>query len=338
MLLSLDQYQGSFQHYAPYACIVRNRDIFYFLCQQSKSDPAGYQGHNLVVTWRDNAAKLRASQLQGLSRLSGDMTFQPKEQLICADKTQQIYVLGSGEERLEDTVEVSINGPARGVSKRIKTIGNLPYMVTWRRGICRRTDVNTWESLCPELQLTPDQMPKTPSEDKRLTKRWGFHDVDGFGENDIYAVGGAGDVWHYDGEEWQQCRFPSETNLYNVVCCPTGDVFIAGHGGELYKGREHSWKLINPGGMSLWFNDMVWYEETLFATNDYGVWVLNEHGDWHVPTDLPQAATGAAGSMATRDGVLLVAGVYGAAFKRDGNWFQLFQRYEAENMLAEGKP
>ncbi len=31
---------------------------------------------------------------------------------------------------------------------------------------------------------------------------WGFDDLDGFSEQDMYAVGGAGDVWHYNGEIW----------------------------------------------------------------------------------------------------------------------------------------
>ncbi|NHZ42693.1 hypothetical protein [Massilia aquatica] len=65
----------------------------------------------------------------------------------------------------------------------------------------------------------------------------GFQDIDGFSPEDIYAVGGKGDVWHVDGQQWTQLPFPSEMNLSSVCCAPDGVVYIGAGSGTVFKGR-----------------------------------------------------------------------------------------------------
>ena len=333
MLISNEQYKDCFRHYAPYACVVRSKNIFYFICQQSQSDPAGFKEITQVVSYFSDEPELvdrtGFTKLEGFSRSCGDIAYLPKEQLILSSQMNSIYVLGSGEERLEDELEADINGPSRGITKRIKTLGRYAYMVTSCRGVCRRIGVNEWESLCPDLHLTPEQMPKSAREERDFTKAWGFNDIDGFGEEDFYAVGGLGDVWHYSNGEWEQCGFPTNQRLYNVCCAPNGDVYIAGHGGQLYKGSKHNWELAAHTVTTLWFEDMVWYEDALYATSEYGVYVLNGN-QWERPTDFPPEAQTSSGSMSVRDGVLLIAGIYGAVFKKEGQWQVIFLRQEGK--------
>lgn len=272
--------------------------------------------------------------MEGVSRLHADIAYHPKEQLICSSKMNEIYVVGQGEDDVEGEVEADIDGPSRGITMRIRTIGRYAYMATTRRGVCRRIGVNDWESLCPDLHLTPEQMPKSAREERDLTKDWGFRDIDGLGEEDFYAVGGLGDVWHYVDGDWEQCGFPNNSELYNVCCAPNGDVYIAGHGGQLYKGSKHNWKLAAHTVTTLWFEDMVWYEDALYATSEYGVYVLNGN-QWERPTDFPPEAQTSSGSMSVRDGVLLIAGIYGAVFKKDGQWQVIFLRQEGDEMITQ---
>ena len=338
MLISNEQYKECFKYYAPYACVVRSKNIFYFICQQSQSDPAGFKEITQVVSYFSDELepvdRTGFTKLEGFSRSCGDIAYLPKEQLILSSQMNSIYVLGSGEERLEDELEADINGPSRGITMRIRTIGRYAYMATTRRGVCRRIGVNDWESLCPDLHLTPEQMPKSAREERDLTKDWGFRDIDGLGEEDFYAVGGLGDVWHYVDGDWEQCGFPNNSELYNVCCAPNGDVYIAGHGGQLYKGSKHNWKLAAHTVTTLWFEDMVWYEDALYATNEYGVYVLNGN-QWERPTDFPPEAQTSSGSMSVRDGVLLIAGIYGAVFKKDGQWQVIFLRQEGDEMITQ---
>ena len=71
---------------------------------------------------------------------------------------------------------------------------------------------------------------------------FGFNDVDAFSKEDMYAVGGAGDVWHCDGQRWTQLPFPSNELLYTVCCAGDGNVYITGNMGALWVGRKDRWK------------------------------------------------------------------------------------------------
>jgi hypothetical protein len=64
--------------------------------------------------------------------------------------------------------------------------------------------------------------------------------IDGFSADDIYAVGDEGAIWHWDGTAW--IRLESLTNLpfYSVLCASSGDVYIGGSNGLLFKGSASS--------------------------------------------------------------------------------------------------
>lgn len=74
------------------------------------------------------------------------------------------------------------------------------------------------------------------------TADMGFEDIHGPNESNMYAVGGCGDVWHYDGEKWEWCDFPSNEQLSCVLVAPNGEVYISGEGGNLWQGKLHTWK------------------------------------------------------------------------------------------------
>jgi hypothetical protein len=150
---------------------------------------------------------------------------------------------------------------------------------------------------------------------------YGFHAIDGFSGNDIYAAGGQGDVWHYDGKAWKQIAFPSNMRIYNVCCGGDGFVYIAGHGGEVFRGRGNTWSKLCDGMAAYWFADMVWYQDKVWATNDYGIWAFNEKGSQKL--ELPNFARASMGYMAQGDGVLVIAGMYGASMYDGKEWKSL---------------
>ncbi|MCV4592615.1 hypothetical protein OFC51_26410, partial [Escherichia coli] len=65
--------------------------------------------------------------------------------------------------------------------------------------------------------------------------------VDGFSENDIYAAGGKGDVWNFDGDEWRQIHFPSNMLIESICCGQDGYVYIGAQSGTVFKGRKDQW-------------------------------------------------------------------------------------------------
>ncbi|QDQ27522.1 hypothetical protein FNU76_14795 [Chitinimonas arctica] len=158
-----------------------------------------------------------------------------------------------------------------------------------------------------------------------------WNDAAGYSENDIYAIGGAGDVWHFDGKKWSQCSFPSNERLYNVCCGDDGKVYIGGNMGSLYVGRENSWKKLSDGNYSVPWKDIAWFAGKLWCGSDYGLW------EWHgtelvrapVPADV-QLVSGAI-DISPDKTLMLTAGPDGAALFDGTKWEVLFSRHDLED-------
>ncbi len=69
-----------------------------------------------------------------------------------------------------------------------------------------------------------------------------FEAIDGLAADDLYAVGQSGAVWHFDGRAWTALERPTTYPLFAVLCASSGDVFVAGSNGTLFRGgRGRGW-------------------------------------------------------------------------------------------------
>jgi hypothetical protein len=116
------------------------------------------------------------------------------------------------------------------------------------------------------------------------------------------------------------------------VCCGgDGQVYIGGHFGRLFRGRGNRWKQIDSGSTSGWFNDMAWFQDRVWATNDYGIKAWS--GKEMSTPPLPDFVRSSTGYMAASDGVMVVAGMYGASMHNGKEWvsladlLDLYERY-----------
>jgi hypothetical protein len=146
----------------------------------------------------------------------------------------------------------------------------------------------------------------------------------------MYAVGGAGEVWHYDGQEWEQLFFPSNERLFNVCCAGDGNVYVGGNMGSLYVGRGNRWKKLVDGTFSIPFKDIAWFAGKLWCGSDYGLWELKDGA--LLRAEIPAEAQLVSGAIdITPDGsLMLTAGPNGAALFDGEKWDVLFSRYELE--------
>jgi hypothetical protein len=129
--------------------------------------------------------------------------------------------------------------------------------------------------------------------------------MDAFSETDMYAVGGHGDVWHFDGKDWEQMGFPSNVTLGTVTCAGDGKVYISGEAGSLWRGRESTWEPVYKGASSILWNDAVWFEDKLWLASDYQLRVWNGKEVTQVLRDGKPVPI--YGHMDARDGLLVVA-------------------------------
>ncbi|WP_431259477.1 hypothetical protein ACQ86G_04275 [Roseateles chitinivorans] len=93
-------------------------------------------------------------------------------------------------------------------------------------------------------------------------------------------------------------------------------------------------RLRTRGTIALPIQDLVWYEDRLWAATHVGLFVLD--GDTLRKADeVPNQIYGH--HLAVRDGVMLMGSPYGAAFRRDGEWTQIFSQYDTRTWYAENK-
>lgn len=190
-----------------------------------------------------------------------------QELLISANEDGSAYARGGG--RLGEE-------SLRLVPRRIKCIDGFAYALGGSRRIFKRVDVGQWEPFKREGFPADQTHFRTTRDAIKHGTAMGFNDIDGPNEKLLYAVGGKGDVWRYDGQRWQQCDFPSNEQLGTVTVAGDGNVYITGEGGNLWVGEKDDWKLIERGNSSLLYNDSVWYRGELWLCSDYQLRVLKD--------------------------------------------------------------
>lgn len=333
-MISVKEFSQRFLGFRVSDCEVRNREFFYFIAredytqwtdwEEQGSYPAEESLLKRVISIKrsTDSSQWGNATLQGYSRLMAGVAWSPKEQLIVGSLDGKIYIVGGGEIGAQD----SIGERLPGALCRFSTIQDELYLAGSGRCAAKRTGKNQWKWLSHDI----------PYDRSRERTTAGFRAIDGFSSQDIYAAGGEGDVWHYNGSAWRRVDFPSNVFLETVCCGGDGRVYISGYEGHTFVGQGDTWKKVSTReDISLAFQDMVWYEDRVWCTNDYGVWWIV--GDQLMKADIPAFARISAGHLSTRDGVLLLAGFYGAAFIENGQWHKIFNYGEmVDRCKAEG--
>lgn len=164
------------------------------------------------------------------------------------------WPLGGGNGPLEQ-----IAAGARPATKRLKCLFGFTYSIGVARKLYKRVEVGRWSRI--------EGIPISQNEDELQAA--GFADMDAFSESDMYAVGGHGDVWHFNEREWRQMGFPTKEQLATVTCGGDGNVYITSEGGSLWVGQHSSWRLLEQRGSSILWNDTRWFNGQLWLASDY---------------------------------------------------------------------
>ncbi len=339
MLITLDEYKNGISSYYIYDCVVRDRNMFTFIAdswysdkeveeeEQNKWDP-DFRPKRILPFFRNDPEgdRLGWETLNQWGRIQGGAAEKPINQFIGIElQNDRIFVIGGGEAFEDAPLSGSMpENPNRGGISRIKTIDGYAYVCGGNRSFGKRLGKGQWMS----------HNPRIPHDKKGGGDDEGFDDFDGFSETDIYAAGGRGDVWHFDGEKWRQIAFPTNTFIQTVCCGADGNVYISCYEGMTFMGRENRWKLIHDGGVYLGWRDMVWHDGRAWCSNDNGLWTIQD-GKVEYCGDLPSEVRVCSGNLYTNDGVLLVAGLGGAAFLEDGKWEVIFLRSRMEKALRD---
>lgn len=324
MEISKKQYEENIKNFFIIDCAVRSKDIFYFSLCEKESISAELDDEQQNQAWLKKRIvyyiKTAAEndrwghgEFKNSDNYKISVSQSPKVQLISVDTDGQVFALGGGPSEMQLRVKKWLDGgPLRGGVSRCRTIDGHIYVTGGGRSVGFRKDKNSWISLTHGLPFT-------------YTLDWknaGFTDIDGFNSGDIYCVGGNGDVWHFDGAQWKQLSFPSNMSLYSVCCAGDGFVYISGYQGTTFRGRDQKWTKIHQGELTIPFRDMVWHDNQIWCTSDYGLWQIT-NGKAHV-AKVSDDIKVCSGHLSSCGDVLLLAGHSGAAYMEDSVWRKIF--------------
>jgi len=327
-MLTTDEFRRCFYGCIITDCAVRTKDYFIFSARNEKESAENDLTSEDDVTkygckvFLDEPEGKRVGRVvvSGWGRAYCAANTTPFSQFVCVSAEGFVHAAGSGKTRDEKRISDSwVNGKGPEIFRvfRAKTLFGLTYVCGPRGNAARRIAPDKWEYIGNPFPYSMDV--ETVSNQR-------FMDIDAFSEDDMYAVGGEGMVWHYDGKLWRQVAFPTNMFLESVCCGADGEVYIGAQSGTVFKGRGDRWKKISQGGLATPFRDMVWFQDKVWATSDYGIWAIS--GERVEKPLIPAEVAACSGSMAVGDGVLLVAGEGGAAFHNGTLWQSLFLQYE----------
>jgi hypothetical protein len=110
--------------------------------------------------------------------------------------------------------------------------------------------------------------------DEQLSREFDGQAIHGFSGSDLYAAGFRGELWHFDGRDWQRRDLPTNVNLTSVKCAADGVVYIGGHGGLLIRGRNETWEIIDHGETESDIWDLDWFAGELYVSTLSGLYRL----------------------------------------------------------------
>jgi len=217
-----------------------------------------------------------------------------------------------------------VNGPIQQIDSpnavpspaRLRCIGEHLYSAG-RWHVYKRTDDSQWIKLSNGL---------LKDEDAEHDAEYWFSDIDGFGENDIYASAyrdkQAVELLHFDGNQWSALNFPGKEKLTALCCAGDGFVYISDNNRNLWRGRDCDWQLIYKNeSYSFGWNCMIWFEEKLWCASVNELFVFDGRGYEKITLDGEVDLFAFGGlNIDARGGLLILSNDEKALTYQQGKW------------------
>lgn len=170
----------------------------------------------------------------------------PAEKMVAVGEDGDVFTYVGG------TVRDEMIEPRPITLRGIGVVDGFPIACGMNRQAFKRGNENSWTSMHAPA----------PASDENA----GFEAIDGYAEDEVYAVGWNGEIWEWNGEKWTQ--HPSPTNLILTGICCAGDnkVYICGQHGTLIRGRHDEWQVIELEDIIDDFWDISSFNDTLYLT------------------------------------------------------------------------
>ncbi len=289
------------------ACYVRTRSVISFAAQKwVDSDPLEQRPTAIFFYYPEKSEerKWAVSGIGHATGIHGCAAFQPEERWVFVLDDGEVYVVGKG----DDDYEKPVSNKQNLFFSNVKAIRcGHAVAVGGRRKVFIRKAPNQWVKLDNGL---------FPQGDQTDLNYAGFDDIDGFSENDMYACGGRGDLWHYDGNIWRNIDLQTNAVLKNICCGDDGMVYITTNRKQVLRGRGQMWETIEQEKTDRIIESIVSYRDRIIVSTVSELYAVEEN-EFKL-AGLGEPPMNSKAHLAAGDGILVVAG-HDEAVMFDGN-------------------
>jgi hypothetical protein len=313
-MASLSEIAPHLKGYGINSCHVRSRKLIGFTAQKWVVDDSLEPRDTMVMSYFPDDPKddrWAASEIDQVTGVHGCGCFKPQESWIFVTDMGEVFS-GRGD---NDGYEQSISSNQRVFISSVKCIARgFAYAVGINRDVYRRVAPNKWVSV-KDKALNLLKTEKVADA--------GFRDIDGFSDSDIYACGGRGDLWHFDGKHWSKEDIPTNANLERACCGDDGLVYVTTNSKSLLIGKRGAWRVVDQDIGDEGFVDIVNFESRILVSTDDGVWE-SQKGKL-VPAKLRVPKMKVYSHLAAGDGLLVVAGANEASLYDGSKWSKILR-------------
>ncbi len=279
-------------------CAVRTRNIISFWGQKCDNpDPLEIRPTRVFFFYPDEPEEERwaFSEPAETRGFRGCAVTIPEDRWVFVADDGLVYVVGGGVDEFEEPIT---SRPFFFFSNVKRTSSGRAIAVGPRRKVFVRDAPDKWRQLVAGLFPQGDQTNHDSS---------GFSDIDGFSDSDLYACGGRGDLWHFDGFLWTRVEIPTNDNLWRLCCAPNGLVYVITGRRQILMGRDQSWTVVSQDLTDQHFESIVVFNDKVIISTESSLFELV--GDALQPASLGAIPRMRSNSfLAVGDGILVVAG------------------------------
>jgi hypothetical protein len=110
----------------------------------------------------------------------------------------------------------------------------------------------------------------------------GFHAIDGFSGNDLYAGGRHADLWHWLDGRWHRMDPPTNASISAIACGADGRVYIGCEQGMIYAGGHDSeqgeqWQKPEMEEEPVGITSMTWFDGRLWIGAKHGLFTCDDN-------------------------------------------------------------
>lgn len=321
-----------------YDCAIVREKGYSFVLVEENPEPGIFPVTTFITMATDQPINLRFGVYS-----VGDFQFttiasslNPPE-YVAVDMGTSVYsatATRKGEERsIDKLLDMTTFRNKVGVIKKLVRVAGQIYALSNYRRVYRRIGEEKWSELGSEGKGVP--LPADIAKNTDYSMDLGFVDMSGFSASDMYAVGGKGDVWRFDGTKWLDCPVPTNARLSTVCCGGDGVVYISEINGTIWAGRENTWKKIADEEFAWGYqpSDSVWFNNRLYLGAQQGLWTLDKAKKCvqpldEVESDAPNATNSGRLDISPDGKFLLTAGPHGACLNDGTGWRRLFSTFD----------